>query len=89
MEFNPDKTGEFIKIFNESKPFIERSEGCIKVELFRDSELENVFYTHSLWENEKFLNKYRKIDFFTETWNKTKKLFSGKPKAFSLVDPDL
>jgi heme-degrading monooxygenase HmoA len=85
MEFDPSKTDDFEEIFYGSQPKIEQFDGCHKVELYKDSKLPNVYYTHSLWDDEDALDKYRHSDFFAGTWSKTKKLFSGKPMAFSLL----
>lgn len=87
MEFDPSKTVDFEEIFQSSKPKIEKVTGCHEVELYRDSQKENVYYTHSLWEDEVALNNYRNSEFFADTWSRTKKLFSGKPMAFSLIKP--
>lgn len=88
MEFQQDKVENFLEIFHSSRNKIEQFEGCRKVELFRDSQKKNVFFTHSLWDSEVYLNNYRASDFFKGTWSKTKKLFTEKPMAFSLVEPE-
>jgi len=84
MEFEPSKVQEFMNIFNASKLKIRAMEGCESLELLRDVEKENVFYTHSVWLSVNYLNKYRESAVFKETWSKTKVLFSGAPIAFSM-----
>jgi quinol monooxygenase YgiN len=87
MEFDESKVDEFLQLFSKVQPHIAEFAGCNKVELKRDSSLNNVFYTHSVWSDESALESYRKSDFFKQTWAKTKKLFGGKPLAFSLIEP--
>ncbi|MFT6135752.1 MAG: quinol monooxygenase YgiN [Cyclobacteriaceae bacterium] len=87
MEFITTDIEAFMLLFEKAKPTILKQVGCHAVILYRDSQQPEVFYTHSLWENEKALNAYRDSDFFSETWANTKKLFSGKPQAFSLIEP--
>lgn len=87
MEFKPSKTDAFLDIFHSSVDRIRSSEGCQQVQLKKDPKQSNVYYTHSVWESELYLNAYRNSEFFGETWSKTKKLFIAKPQAFSLVDP--
>ena len=87
MEFEPEKISDFLEIFEHSAPRIRAFEGCQQVQLKRDPQLSTVYYTHSIWHSETHLNEYRNSPFFRETWQKTKQLFSGKPQAYSLIDP--
>ena len=84
MTFKEDKVEEFNRIFERSKESIRDFEGCLYVELCRDTEQSNVYFTYSRWESEEALKRYRNSDFFTSTWNKTKMLFADKPEAYSL-----
>ena len=84
MEFEPSKVQEFISIFNRSKLKIRAMEGCISLELLRDTDKESVYYTYSVWKSVDYLNKYRETAVFKETWSETKVLFSGAPMAFSM-----
>ena len=83
MSFSPDKTEDFLKIFNRSKEKIASVDGIISLELVRDRDNKNIFFTISKWENEDFLEKYRKSELFQNTWSKTKILFNEKPQAWS------
>ena len=83
MSFQPDKTDDFLKIFNKSKEKIASVEGIISLKLVRDINNKNIFFTISKWEDESFLNKYRKSQLFQNTWSKTKVLFNKKPEAWS------
>lgn len=89
MEFEEDRVKEFLEIFHQVESTIQATPGCEKLELRQDSTQKNVFYTLSHWVNEKALEQYRDSDFFKNTWSKTKTLFSGKARAYSLVDPEL
>lgn len=85
MEFQPEKVDEFLKIFHASKEQIRHFPGVHHLELHRDLNQDNVFYTYSHWESEIALNAYRESKLFRGIWPQTKALFSQKPQAFSLV----
>lgn len=87
MEFDPKKVGDFKKLFYERKAKINGFPGCQHVQLLQDHSLPNVYYTLSHWNDPDDLEKYRSSSFFEDTWTATKVLFSGKPKAWSLI-PD-
>lgn len=84
MTFQPDQVPVFLDIFETSKNLIRQFPGCQHVELLRLTEVNNVFFTFSLWENELALESYRQSDLFRTTWSKTKVLFTDKPVAWSL-----
>ncbi len=81
MTFQPDKTEDFIAIFESSKLKIRAMEGCWHLELWRR---DNIFFTYSIWESEAALNDYRHSELFKDTWSRTKALFADKPEAWSL-----
>lgn len=85
MEFQPDKVQEFTTFFDSIKDKIEGVAGCNHVELCKDSKLDHVYYTFSKWDGEEELDTYRHSELFAEVWEKTKKLFGGKPLAYSLL----
>jgi (4S)-4-hydroxy-5-phosphonooxypentane-2,3-dione isomerase len=84
MTFIPGKEEEFLKVFNNSKEKIRNFDGCSFLELLRDSDNPNVFFTHSHWNSKENLQKYRQSEVFISTWAATKILFSAKPEAWSL-----
>ena len=84
MKFIPDEVNAFQEVFTDASPRIRKFEGCLKLELARDTSDENVFYTVSEWESEDALNKYRESELFEQTWIEAKKRFADKPFAFSL-----
>lgn len=84
LTFKEDKINDFIKIWEESREKIVASEGCHFVEMHQAVSPSNICFTHSIWDDEKALNKYRHSDLFERTWAKTKVLFDGKPEAWSL-----
>lgn len=84
LTFQEDKTADFLAIFEASKSAIRNFEGCLHVELLRLKTQENVFFTFSIWKDENALENYRKSELFQTTWNKTKALFSEKPKAWTV-----
>lgn len=84
MTFQTDKTEAFLNLFNRSRQQIIEMEGCLHLELWRDTQEPNVFVTHSHWMSEDALNNYRASEFFGNMWKETKMLFSEKPLAFSV-----
>lgn len=85
MTFAPEKTGDFIKTFNERKAMIASFEGCSGVELLRDLNNPNIFFTYSRWNNADSLEKYRQSELFTTVWDTVKQWFAGKPEAWSVT----
>ena len=83
LTFQSDITDDFLTIFEESKNLIRQREGCLHLELLRDTAQQNVFFTLSFWENEDALNAYRDSELFKTTWAKTKVLFADKPQAWT------
>ena len=88
LSFDENKTNEFIEIFQSTKNKIRSFEGCTHLELMKDLQNPNVFYTYSKWKSGEALESYRNSALFKETWSKTKLLFNDKPSAFSLI-PDI
>ena len=84
MTFHTEKTEAFLDVFNRSRQHIAGMEGCLHLELWRDTQEPNVFVTHSHWVSEDALNSYRSSAFFEDVWKETKVLFSEKPLAFSV-----
>lgn len=84
MTFQPDRTDDFMGIFNEIKSTIADFDGCDKVELLRDKATPNIFFTYSTWRDEEALDAYRNSAFFKDTWTRTKQLFAAKADAWSV-----
>jgi heme-degrading monooxygenase HmoA len=88
MSFQPDKVAVFLTVFDASKQFIASFDGCRGLRLLRDTRSPNVYFTHSIWENEEDLEAYRKSELFERTWKQTKILFDDKPQAWSVLLAD-
>ncbi|MFL2569443.1 MAG: putative quinol monooxygenase [Flavobacteriales bacterium] len=86
MEFEPENVSAFVNIFKTNKDKITTFNGCHSVELLRDINAQNIFFTYSIWDSESSLNKYRESNTFKEIWSKTKPLFSNKAKAWSVEE---
>jgi hypothetical protein len=84
MTFIPEKTDDFLRIFNSSKTLIRNFEGCSHLELLNDVNDPSVFFTYSYWDNDQCLDNYRNSELFAGVWSQTKALFSAKPSAWSL-----
>jgi len=84
MTFKKEKVDDFLLIFEMSKSKILNFEGCEHLELWKEQEKENIFFTYSLWKSNKDLQQYRNSALFEATWAKTKVLFEKKPEAWTL-----
>ena len=85
MGFQPEKEADFLSLFEESAPTIRAFKGCENLELLKAKGEGVEYFTYSLWQSEEALKLYRDSAFFKTTWEKTKKLFSQKPEAWSLL----
>lgn len=88
MHFRPEDASKFLTLFDEVYPAISTFPGCTKLELWRDKNHPSIFFTHSHWDNEKSLEKYRNSALFKATWAKTKALFAEKAEAWSVDKMD-
>lgn len=84
MSFQEDLVGKFLDNFNENKAAIRSFEGCKLLELYRDKNCPNQFFTYSYWDHEEHLENYRNSDLFNKVWAETKVLFNAKPEAWSV-----
>ncbi|HEX9651338.1 MAG TPA: antibiotic biosynthesis monooxygenase [Cyclobacteriaceae bacterium] len=89
MNFEEENIQSFLKIFEQAENKIRTLPGCIHLELKRNVHNHSQLATISKWNSEKELNNYRDSEFFKDTWQKTKALFSTDAEAFSFVDVDL
>ncbi|MCB9262965.1 MAG: antibiotic biosynthesis monooxygenase [Flavobacteriales bacterium] len=86
MTFRANETSNFEQLFTKVQPLISGFEGCLGVELLKGTTSENkacVYFTRSLWMEEKNLEAYRASGLFAETWNATKAMFAEKAEAWS------
>jgi heme-degrading monooxygenase HmoA len=84
MSFNKEHVDTFLDNFHSNKALIRNFEGCQFLELYRDKNDTNVFFTYSYWNSEADLENYRHSDLFKAVWSKTKPLFNNKPEAWSV-----
>jgi len=83
MTFQPDKTADFLAIFEASKHKILNFNGCRYLALWQDAQNPAIYTTYSLWDSLEHLEQYRQSELFQTTWAATKTLFADKPLAFS------
>jgi quinol monooxygenase YgiN len=83
MHFREAEVSTFLSIYEESRKKIRAFEGCHHVELLRDVETPEVFFTFSIWESPAHLDKYRHSELFAGVWSQTKALFAAKAMAWS------
>ena len=84
MEFESSEIENFQNLFQKNKEKIRHFRGCTFLELYQDKNNKNIFFTYSYWENEESLENYRHSSLFKEVWGETKKMFGGKPEAWSV-----
>ena len=92
MKFKPGEKAKFLSIFESKKNIIASFEGCTFLELKHSKRNKNWLMTFSLWEHEKFLEKYRRSEIFLQVWFSVKPLFCEKAEAltvFTEVSDDL
>ena len=70
--------------FNLIKERIRNFKGCSFLELYRDKNQPNIFFTYSYWDTEADLENYRNSTLFKEVWANTKSFFNDKPEAWSV-----
>ena len=84
MHFKSDQVAQFLDNFHTNKEKIRNFDGCLFLELYRDKNQPEIFFTYSYWETEAHLERYRKSDLFKSVWKKTKVLFQMPAEAWSL-----
>ena len=84
MSFYEVHIDEFLTNFNLIKERIRNFKGCSFLELYRDKNQLNIFFTYSYWDTEADLENYRNSTLFKEVWANTKSFFNDKPEAWSL-----
>ena len=84
MSFHEHNVTAFLENFEQVKSKIRNAQGNRLLELYRDKNNPDIFFTYSYWESEQDLENYRNSELFNEVWNFTKKLFNDKPEAWSV-----
>jgi len=84
MTFIPEKTKDFLRLFQEHKEKIRQFDGCRHLSLLKDADEDNIYFTYSIWDDERDLNRYRSSGLFKNVWSATKACFIEKPVAYSL-----
>lgn len=84
LSFHPENIPAFLENFDLMKAHIRNAPGNCLLELYRDRQNPEVFFTYSYWETEEDLERYRQSALFDEVWSFTKKLFNAAPQAWSV-----
>jgi hypothetical protein len=84
MTFAEENIEKFLSNFEVVKQKIRDFEGCQLLELYRDKDHTNIFFTYSYWNAESDLENYRHSELFKGVWAQTKPMFNGKPEAWSV-----
>jgi len=89
LSFDEKNIDLFLENFNINKNNIRNFEGCRLLQLLRDKNNPNIYFSYSYWESEEHLENYRNSDLFKSVWAKTKILFNNKPEAWSVENIEL
>ncbi|NMH26879.1 putative quinol monooxygenase [Flavobacterium silvaticum] len=84
LSFAEENIPAFLENFELMKQRIRNAHGNRFLELYRDRDNPEIFFTYSFWETEEDLENYRKSELFYDVWSFTKKLFNAKPEAWSV-----
>jgi len=76
----------FLSSFSEAEKEIRNFPGCLHLELLRDANDENIFFTLSRWQSTEDLEQYRQSPLFRKTWAQVKPLFRDKAMTFSMQE---
>ena len=83
MEFRPEEINSFIRLFEKYKEQIRSSEGCQSLKLLKGTQDSSIFFTYSIWKDQKYLDQYRNSKLFGEVWKQTKSKFAKRAEAWS------
>ena len=83
MSFHQENIPTFLENFEMMKTKIRNADGNRFLELYQDKNDPCILFTYSYWETEDDLENYRRSELFYDVWTFTKKLFNGKPEAWS------
>ena len=84
MSFAEENIETFLENFHKNKEKIRAVDGCHLLELLRDKDNRNQFFTYSYWDSEQDLETYRHSELFKGVWAVTKPFFNAKPEAWSV-----
>ncbi|PIB36060.1 hypothetical protein BFP72_11980 [Reichenbachiella sp. 5M10] len=83
LKIAPDRVDDFLALIATYRIEIGGAEGCSFLEILEDESEPGVFVTHSHWEDENALNRYRRSELFGQVWPAIKLLLIDKPTARS------
>lgn len=84
MTFKPELVPQFLELFEQNKSLIRGFPGCSRLELLREIDRPERFFTYSWWSSPDDLEAYRNSALFAGVWSRTKTLFAEKPDAWSV-----
>lgn len=84
MTFQENRVDDFLKFAREIRYRIRDFPGCEHLDILRDTNKRNIFFSYSIWESADDLECYRNSDFFRVTWSRVREWFSEKPRAWSV-----
>ncbi len=58
--------------------------GCLHFDYFHEKKNRNIYYTYTIWENEKYFKQYKKSELFKEVVSTLKSLCLEQPQAWTI-----
>ena len=85
MTFRPEEVARFTELFEGWRHKIIAFPGCDHLELLRDTDRPNIFFTYSVWRTAADLEAYRTSDVFASVWPVVKQLFAAPAEAWTVA----
>lgn len=84
LQFQEDKTNDFLAFFETIKEKVNTFPGCGGMELLQDKSNPTIIFTYSRWEEENALNNYRVSETFGTIWPTIKVWFAAPAEAWTV-----
>jgi heme-degrading monooxygenase HmoA len=89
MTFKENSCEQFESIFYHYREKIASAHGCQHLELWRDVDHPNIYFTYSIWEGTDDLEQYRHSETFKVVWPLTKALFEAPAVVHTVHEKEL
>ena len=84
MKVNNDKISSFRQFMEDMQYIKQNLEGCVHYDFFNEKKNVNVYYSYTIWEDIKYLRKYKKSELYKEEMLNLKKFCIEEPKAWTI-----
>lgn len=84
MHFQAQAAEAFAQFAHTIQPTISSFEGCLHLQILRDTTHPTLYFSYSVWQSDQALQAYRQSDFFRQTWAQTKQGFAEPAQAWTV-----